>query len=241
SMSIDEAIAKIRTAVGIIDLRGGVRDHEGKRVEEAFTMLAQPPELSSGKTGEKTSKRRESYLRFLRQVNKQCGSQLVVAISVGIGQSAIASMKELTRLRLPLEIKKYERALKSPTLQKVAEEFCSKGRDTLSFTNITVDVSSVQSHRPISNEPDAPISPVQPYSEQPKLPSIPLDMFGSQTSRVFELTLEDVQGIITSQQVLGRYVVPIPLDSYRRASLLHIVTSSSSVEDFAALTLRSVI
>jgi phosphoribosylformimino-5-aminoimidazole carboxamide ribonucleotide (ProFAR) isomerase len=127
SMSIDEAITKIRTAVEVINLRGGIRDHEEKRVEEAFAMLAQPQGLSSGKKSGKTSKRRENYLHFLRRVDEQCGSQLVVASSVGIGQAAIAGMKELTRLRLPLEIKKHERALKSPNLQKVVNKFCIKG------------------------------------------------------------------------------------------------------------------
>jgi hypothetical protein len=137
SMSIDEAIAKITTAVDVITLRGSVTDQEEKRVKEAFAMLAQPPGSKSELKSGKTSKRRESYLRFLRRVDEQCGSQLVVASAVGIGQSAIAGMKELTRLRLPSEIKKHEGALKSPGLQKVVNELCMKGRDTLSFTNMS--------------------------------------------------------------------------------------------------------
>jgi phosphoribosylformimino-5-aminoimidazole carboxamide ribonucleotide (ProFAR) isomerase len=136
-MSIDEAITKIKTAVEVINFRGGVRDHEKKRVKEAFAMLAQPPGPLSGKKSGKTSKRREIYLQFLRRVNEQCGSQLVVASSVGIGQSAIAGMKELTRLRLSLEIKKHERALKSPSLQRVTTEFCIEGGDTFSFANMS--------------------------------------------------------------------------------------------------------
>jgi hypothetical protein len=213
SLSIVEAINKIQAAVEEINLRGGVKDHERKRVREAFAMLAQSPGPSSGKTG----KRRGSYLRFLQQVDKDCGSQLVVASSVGIGLSGIASMKELTRLRLPLEIKKHERALKSPALQAVADEYRTAGlencfphkfvqhltRPPVPSNASTVDVPSTQSHRPVP-------APEQSYSEQLERPSIPLDMFGSQTSRVFELTLEDAQAIITSQQVLGRVLLMEP-------------------------------
>jgi hypothetical protein len=123
SLSIDEAIEKISMAVEAINLRGSVKDHERKRVEDAFAMLAQSPRPSSQKTG----KRQRSYLHFLQQVDKHCGSQLVVASSVGIGQSAIAGMRELTRLRLPLEIKKHKRALTSLTLQTIAEDCRTQG------------------------------------------------------------------------------------------------------------------
>ena len=197
-----------------INLRGGVKDHERKRVEEAFAMLAQSLGPSSGKTG----KRRGSYLHFLQQVNKHCGSQLVVASSVGIGQSAIAGMKELSRLRLPLEIKKHERALKSSTLQTVAEE-C---RTQVPSNASTVDVPSTQSHRPVPTEPDAPVSSEQSYSEQSELPSIPLDIFGSQSSRVFELTLEDAQGIIASRQVLERVLL---IEPHRKQTLPFITVT----------------
>jgi hypothetical protein len=85
-----------------------------------------------------------------------------------------------------------------------------------------VDVSPTQSYRPISTEPDATNSSEQSYSEQPKLPSIPVDMSGSQTSRVFELTLEDVQGIITSQQVLGRVLL---MEPHRKETLPFITVT----------------
>ncbi|KAF2177331.1 hypothetical protein K469DRAFT_603529, partial [Zopfia rhizophila CBS 207.26] len=55
--------------------------------------------------------------------------QLVVISAVGLRQLAIVGMREHTRLRLPLEIKKHEKALKFPIFQTLAEECCTKGRN----------------------------------------------------------------------------------------------------------------
>ena len=62
SLSIDEAMTKIRTVVETIILRGDVKPHERKRIEEAFTMLTQLSKSPSVKTSE----RRESYRHFLQ-------------------------------------------------------------------------------------------------------------------------------------------------------------------------------
>jgi len=80
SLSIDEALAKIRTAVETINLRGGVKPYERRRVKEAFTILSQIAKSPSIKTGE----RRESYRKFLQQIRNGCRPQLVVVSAVGL-------------------------------------------------------------------------------------------------------------------------------------------------------------
>jgi len=120
---IDSAITKLLTTAKTIKLREGVKPHERKRIQEAFDILVKLAEPPSLKTGE----RRESYRHFLRRINNDCGPQMVIISAVGLGQSTIASMREHDRLRLPLEIKENEKALKSPILQTLAEEYTAKG------------------------------------------------------------------------------------------------------------------
>jgi hypothetical protein len=86
----------MKTAADRLTLRGNVKSHERKRIEGAFTLLTQRPQSPGGKT----SQRREGYQKFLQQVKAHCGSQFVVVGAVGVGQSKIAAMKELDRLRL---------------------------------------------------------------------------------------------------------------------------------------------
>jgi hypothetical protein len=62
----------------------------------------------------------------------------------------------------------------------------------------------------VPTDPDASVPTEQPYSERSEPPSIALNMSGSQTSRVFELTLQDAHRIITSHQVLGRVLLMEP-------------------------------
>ncbi|KAF2105228.1 hypothetical protein BDV96DRAFT_592868 [Lophiotrema nucula] len=126
-LSIDMIIAKMQTAAETINLRGGVKPHERKRVKEAFALLTQLSQLPNVKTSE----RRERYQYFLRQVNEGCGSQPVVVCAAGVGGSAIAAMREHDRLRLPLETKRQEASFKSLILYKLAEECYSKGGNSI--------------------------------------------------------------------------------------------------------------
>ncbi|QSS65471.1 hypothetical protein I7I51_06314 [Histoplasma capsulatum] len=121
TLSIDDAVAKVLNSAKTIKLRESVKPHEAKRVREAFALLADH-RLPSNST--KTSERRDNYRRFLKQVNDHDrGPQFVVICAVGLGQSAIASMREVARLNLPEEIKKRANALTDPTIDKIATEY----------------------------------------------------------------------------------------------------------------------
>jgi hypothetical protein len=51
----------------------------------------------------------------------------VIISAVGLRQSIIASIREYNRLHLLLEIKENKKALKSPILQILVEEYTTKG------------------------------------------------------------------------------------------------------------------
>ena len=119
SLSINNAVQKLLTASETIRLRGNVKPHEDRRVEKAFDLLAQGQIPPTSKANE----RRNSYHHFLNDIDKQCGSQMVVLAAIGLGQSAVGGMKESARLRLPLEVKKHERNLTASILQKLARRY----------------------------------------------------------------------------------------------------------------------
>ena len=53
---------------------------------------------------------------------------MVVLTAIGLGQSAVAGMRESARLRLPLEVKKHERRLTASSLQELARKYSLKGK-----------------------------------------------------------------------------------------------------------------
>ncbi|KAF2444653.1 hypothetical protein P171DRAFT_279586 [Karstenula rhodostoma CBS 690.94] len=203
----------MQSAAESINLRGGVKLHERKRVKEAFALLAQPAQPAQPPNGKK-SKRREDYRLFLQHLNERCGSQPVVVSVVGVGQSVITSMKEHDRLRLPVEIQRHERDFTSPTLQALAEECRRQGKTGIRYENIRclnkLDSLKKDAVEVLSNLSTQSRRPSLPKLSLTELPAIPLQVFGSQTSRVFELTLEDAQAIITSHQVTGRVLLMEP-------------------------------
>ncbi|KAK2752497.1 hypothetical protein FQN54_008090 [Arachnomyces sp. PD_36] len=139
SLSLDDSIAKLYETVEIIKLREAVKPHEDKRIQGAFAFTEQRKPSSS-----KTSERWENYRRFLKKINDDCGPQLVLICAVSLGQTAIAGMKEHNRLRLPLEVKKHEHALKSPIIQKLAEEYFPSTVDAATESERSISWGSQQ-------------------------------------------------------------------------------------------------
>ena len=92
-------------------------------------------------------------------------------------------------------------------------------------TNDTVDAllpQSTQSHQSTLPERSSPVT--RAYGEHPELPTLQLDVCESQTGRVFELTLQDAQAIVMSDQVLGGVWLTEP---YRSQSLPSITITVS--------------
>ncbi|OJD20519.1 hypothetical protein ACJ73_08143 [Blastomyces percursus] len=198
TLSIDDAVAKVLNSAKTIKLRESIKPHEAKRVREAFALLADH-RLPSNST--KTSERRDNYRRFLKQINDHDrGPQLVVICAVGIGQSAIASMREVARLNLPEEIKKRANALTDPTIDKIAAEYLSSNVNPSSYIETCVPQQTglsqpSQSHRPALPPSDA--DGTLPERPEQQLPGYRTGLF---SGRVFELTLHDVQAILMSGQ-----------------------------------------
>lgn len=125
SLSLEEALGKLREASEIIESREGVKQHEGKRIQEALRLVKMLP--APIPSASKTAERKESYQQFLRKVENLCGLEMVTLCAVALGKSAIASMKDHVRLRLPSKIKIEEDTLKCSTLPKLIEEYSNEG------------------------------------------------------------------------------------------------------------------
>lgn len=122
-LSVEAAVEKLQDILSLIQDREGLKPHEVRRVKEAFALLANPRARSTSKTGE----RHESYRLFLKKVEKICGAQMVVLCAVGLGQSAVAGMKERARLGLPSEIGSRKGSLECPDLQLLVENHRLRG------------------------------------------------------------------------------------------------------------------
>lgn len=65
------------------------------------------------------------------------GLQIVLLCAAGIGQYAVANIKNNNRLRLPTEIKNQEQALQKPFLKKLVETYSVNGLNAALFTFIS--------------------------------------------------------------------------------------------------------
>ncbi|KAK2796446.1 hypothetical protein FQN50_009557 [Emmonsiellopsis sp. PD_5] len=212
SLSIDQAIAKLLTTAETIKLRKGVKPHEGKRIQQAFALLTRRPTSNSVKTAGRVDK----YQHFLEAISDyDRGPQLAVNCAVGLGQSAIAAMKEHTRLHLPVEIAKHTDALTDPRIRDIAGEYSAEA-EVPSTTGPERAVSRIS--QPRQMQASVPPEPSPFVQEQPPaeyaLQSATEEgrdrhgyqqVQGHQTSpfsgRIFELTLQDAQAILVSDQV----------------------------------------
>ncbi|OJD11908.1 hypothetical protein AJ78_07414 [Emergomyces pasteurianus Ep9510] len=119
----------------------------------------------------------------------------------------IASMKEAIRLRLSLEIKDYERTLTGPVLQHLTEECLKKTSSTThtaleseaSIADLQYKTELQQSSKPL--EKGALLGSGQMNFILNVLQLERQSQTGLLSERLFELTLQDVQAILSSDQV----------------------------------------
>ena len=128
-LTAEAAVTKLLETSKLICSRNGVKQNEGTRIQEAFKLVAS----SSSKAISKTDLRRNSYQRFLKRVEVVNGVQAIVLCAVGLGQSAVANMRDKERLQLLSEIKKRGKALKSTLFQNLAKIHSAEGLSYLMF------------------------------------------------------------------------------------------------------------
>lgn len=123
-LTVEAAITKIQKIRGEVELRGRVTPTERARAEDAFARLAsskRPKDI-----------RDQDYLRVLQQIEEKCDDpQTVVAVAVGLGKSAIVGLRQQERSRLARAIYENKSTLMHPIFQRLAEEYCSKGEDSI--------------------------------------------------------------------------------------------------------------
>ena len=112
---LDKALNKLVDASQVIERRMGVKAAEGKRIDEAFKLLAR------GVTNGRGVKQQEPYLDFLRRVRTLVGDTGVALCAAGLGPSAVANMKDRDRVDLPFALKKREDVLRSEHLRRITQ------------------------------------------------------------------------------------------------------------------------
>ncbi|KIW51163.1 hypothetical protein PV05_09911 [Exophiala xenobiotica] len=138
SISIIEAMQKLRDAAKAIELREGVKPHEERRVKEALILLANdtaPQALGA--------RAQSTYLDFLKKVQKVASLSMVVLCVIGLGKSRIGFLREKVRLDLPYEILESIASLDSECLRRLVKELHEK-----------YDHSSLQKHQEIQGRAD---------------------------------------------------------------------------------------
>lgn len=120
SSPAEGAVDKLLSASQMIQYRTRVRPGEAKRVKDALALSNQdnPPD---------STLRGENYWEFLRSVNRSCGAAMVGLCALGLGRSAIGSMKERSRLELAELVKQRQQDLTCEVLQDFLQN-ASTGR-----------------------------------------------------------------------------------------------------------------
>ncbi|SLM36761.1 hypothetical protein LPUS_06434 [Lasallia pustulata] len=189
-LSASKAVEKLINTSKLIEYREDVRPQEAKRIQDAFTLMAEP---SGEGRASQAAERRNNYRWLLKKVQDTVGPQLVVLCAVGLGQSAIGGMTDRVRLEFLEVIKEQEEALKSAILQKLANEYSVLAPD------IQADAMSTR----------------QPEASEEHLPKAgPLEdpghAAGSLAGDVYKLTIEDLQTLATSNQIQGQILLTDP-------------------------------
>ena len=110
---------KLIDASELIKYRESVKPHEAKRIQDAFSLIAESPVEGTSQAIE----RRNGYRWLLKKVQEAVGPQFVTLCAVGLGQSAIGGARDRVRLEFLAQIKDQEETLKSSALQKLADEY----------------------------------------------------------------------------------------------------------------------
>ncbi len=137
--SVETVVNKLHGSLQAIRFHDGVKPQEEKRIQEAFSLLSEP----QGRAETKTQERRECYRELLKNLHRAVGLQAVVLWAVGLGQSAVANMKERLKIDLVAAVKAQKEALSCAVLEKLVEEYSAKGQRTAFLLVRNFDVLAV--------------------------------------------------------------------------------------------------
>ena len=84
-----------------------------KHMETAIQILSSPPKSRSVKV----------YQDFLHDIQRHCGSGILLLCAVGLGKQRIASMTEQDRIKLLRHVKEQKSSLSFPILEDIAKSY----------------------------------------------------------------------------------------------------------------------
>jgi hypothetical protein len=115
--SVEEAIKLLQNTSQTIGLRGGVKQHEIKRIKDAIQTLS----------SDSVPEQRKKWQDFLLRVNATSGKRMVILCVLALGSDRITRMKEKARLFLPPQIEEQISTLDCDTLKKLEQSLWSNG------------------------------------------------------------------------------------------------------------------
>lgn len=121
--SVETAINKLLESLQAIRFHDGVKPQEEKRIQEAFILLLEPQKRVETKTQE----RQQCYRELLTNLHREVGLQAVVLCAVGLGQSAVANMRERLKIDLVAAVKAQKEVLSCAILEKLVEKYSTEG------------------------------------------------------------------------------------------------------------------
>ncbi|MCJ1473156.1 hypothetical protein MMC13_001807 [Lambiella insularis] len=172
--SVETAVDKLHRSLEAIRFRDGVKPQEATRIQEAFILLSEP----QGTAETKTQERRECYRELLKTLHRAVGLQAVVLCAVGLGQSAVANMRERLKIDFVSAVKAQKEALSCAILEKLVEEYAAK---------VSLSQNAQQSE----------------FDQQPQWTEGQRQVTDSLTGDVYRLTIQDAQAITVSDQIRG--------------------------------------
>ena len=127
SLTVGDAVIKLEKASELLQARGNARLQEEKRIQEAVTLLA---DATNDNRTQIPRTRKDLFSLFLSKVEEECGPQMAILCIIGLGSTAVASMKEENRLRLPKAIKNKQASLHCAVLLELENRYWRKSQYT---------------------------------------------------------------------------------------------------------------
>lgn len=133
--SLDAVVDKLIDTSKVVKNRMKLRPAEEARVDDTFALLAKGrPNPGSTAVANKTH-----YLELLHRVEALFGSPGIVLCAVGLGVSAVGSLKDRIRVDLATRMKERQAEFERGFLQKIADTYTLKRTRSLETTPVRLN------------------------------------------------------------------------------------------------------
>ncbi|OJD26559.1 hypothetical protein ACJ73_02049 [Blastomyces percursus] len=186
-ISVESAVNRLREFSKLTQHRMDLKPREARCARAAFQLLATGPPSTDPKRVSQSIR----YFEFLQRVQTILGNEGNVGIvlcAAGLGPSAIFNMKDTVRVYLPSKLKEEWASFEIGVLQTLAKNYTKATKQVFGGVDQGSQI----------------LPPIEANRSQAKFTPGPEET-ASLSGDVYELTVEDVQGIATMpDQIAGK-------------------------------------